>query len=69
MNNKQIDLRTPLQKKRDERNKEIYSQYTYYMNNLPDDTAQWTIFRILAEQFGMKPQGIRTVIKKLEQTT
>lgn len=68
MNNKQIDLRTPLQKKRDERNKEIFSQYTSYMSNLPDGAAQWSVFRVLAEQFGMKPQGIRTVIKKMQQT-
>lgn len=68
MSNEQIDLRTPLQKKRDKRNKEIYSMYNAYMSNLPDGTGQWSVFRIIAEQFGMKPQGIRTVIKKMEQT-
>lgn len=62
-----IDLRTPLQKKRDKRNKEIYQLYTDYVDSLPKETAKWSIFRKIAEQYGMKPQGIRSVIEKMKQ--
>lgn len=64
MSNEQVDLRTPLQKKRDKRNKEIYQLYTDYVDSLPQGTAKWSIFRTIAEQYGMKPQGIRSVIEK-----
>lgn len=68
MNNKQLDLRTPLQRQRDERNQDIYKIYIEYMNNLPKEASKWSVFRILAEQFGMQPQGIRSIIKKMEQS-
>lgn len=68
MNNKRLDLRTPLQRQRDERNQDIYKIYIEYMNNLPKEASKWSVFRILAEQFGMQPQGIRSIIKKMEQS-
>ncbi|MCU7559100.1 hypothetical protein N4T42_02130 [Riemerella anatipestifer] len=68
MNNEQIDLRTPLQRKRDERNKEIYKIYLEYMNNLPEGAGEWSVFRTIAERYEMKPQGIRSVINKMKQT-
>lgn len=69
MSKKQIDLRTPLQRQRDERNREIYKMYNEYMNNLPEDTSHWAVLRTIAEQFDMKPQGIRMVIKKMTEQT
>lgn len=68
MNNEKIDLRTPLQRKRDERNKEIYKIYLEYMNNLPEGAGEWSVFRTIAERYEMKPQGIRSVINKMKQT-
>lgn len=61
-----LDLRTPLQKERDERNKKIHLEYETILLNLPEKGTQWAVFRILGEKYGMRPQGIRSVIEKKE---
>lgn len=67
MSNEQIDLRTPLQRQRDERNKKIYQMYKELKNNLPEDVAEWSIMRNLAERYNMKAQGVRVVVKKMKE--
>lgn len=66
MENDKIDLRTPLQRKREERNKKICEDYFNIMNNLPDKATPWAIWRTLGERYGMKAQGIRAIINKFE---
>lgn len=64
MNSKTFDLRTPLQKARDERNKKIMQEYLHMIKTLPKETTKWSIYRTLAPKFGLQPQGIRTIIEK-----
>ena len=61
-----IDLRTPLQKEKAERNKLIYTDYEAILTNLPENATKWAIWRTLGEKYGMKAQGIRTIITKIE---
>lgn len=62
----QIDLRTPLQKQRDERNEEIFRMYKEMKRNLPNDASELSIYRIIGERFQLQAQGIRSVIKKMK---
>lgn len=61
-----IDLRTPLQKERDERNQKIFKEYNEMKEMLPKDTSKLSIWRVIAEKYNMQPQGIRTIIVKME---
>lgn len=67
MINEPVDLRTPLQKARDERNQQIYEEYLWIKEVIPADTPKWSVWRSIGEKFGLKPQGIRSVIAKIEQ--
>lgn len=62
-----IDLRTPLQKERDERNQKIFKEYNEMKEMLPKDTSKLSIWRVIAEKYNMQPQGIRTIILKMEK--
>lgn len=62
-----IDLRTPLQKERDERNQKIFKEYVEMKEMLPKDTSKLSIWRVIAEKYNMQPQGIRTIIVKMEK--
>ncbi|WP_372473326.1 hypothetical protein AB4865_10905 [Capnocytophaga sp. ARDL2] len=61
-----IDLRTPLQRQRDERNKEIFRIYKEIKRKLPNDTPELSIYRIIGEQFKLQAQGVRSVINKMK---
>ncbi|MGC4128549.1 MAG: hypothetical protein QM564_03100 [Bergeyella sp.] len=61
-----IDFRTPLQREKDERNQKIYAEYQEILNNLPESITKWSVWRALGEKYGMKPQGIRGVLLKME---
>ena len=60
------DLRTPKQRERDERNEKIYKEYQELIKALPKDTSKFSIWRVLAEKYDLQPQGIRTVVMKME---
>ena len=47
-----IDLRTPAERARDERNKQICDQYRKYIKEMPD-IAPHRLFRFIAEDIGM----------------
>lgn len=61
-----IDLRTPLQRQRDERNKEIFRIYKEIKRKLPNDIPELSIYRIIGEQFKLQAQGVRSVINKMK---
>lgn len=61
-----IDLRTPLQRQRDERNKEIFRIYKEIKRKLPNDTPELSIYKIIGEQFKLQAQGVRSVINKMK---
>lgn len=67
MTTSKIDLRTPLQKERDERNQKIFKEYVEMKEMLPKDTSKLSIWRVIAEKYNMQPQGIRTIILKMEK--
>lgn len=67
MTTSKIDLRTPLQKERDERNQKIFKEYIEMKEMLPKDTSKLSIWRVIAEKYNMQPQGIRTIILKMEK--
>jgi hypothetical protein len=58
-----IDFRTPLQRERDKRDEIICARYNEIKCQAPKD-SQWAIWRVLSEEFGMKPQGIRYAIER-----
>ncbi|UWX66174.1 hypothetical protein NZD85_09730 [Empedobacter stercoris] len=65
---KQLDLRTPLQKEKDERNKKIYEEYLSILQNPPEGATKWAIWRALGQKHGgLHPQGVRAVILKMEK--
>ena len=61
-----IDLRTPKQRERDERNEKIYKEYQELIKALPKDTSKFSIWRVLDEKYDLQPQGIRTLVMKME---
>lgn len=65
MQTAKIDLRTPLQIERDERNEKIWKEYLELKATLPKNTTQWSIFRAIGKNYGLEPQGVRGVIKKM----
>jgi hypothetical protein len=58
-----VDLRTPLQRQRQEREIKIYARYKAIEQQLPEAT-KWAIYRIIAEEFEMRPQGVRSAIER-----
>lgn len=62
MNIEEIDLRTPLQKQRDERNLQIMNDYELMLESLPKETSKFSIWRVLGEKYNLKPQGIRRIV-------
>lgn len=63
-----MDLRTPLQRRRAERNKLIYTQFLEMMQD-SDNTGvtKWAVIRTVAELHGLTAQGVRGIIVKLEK--
>lgn len=58
-----IDLRTPLQRKRDERDEKLYARYTEMKAKVPEGSA-WSMCRVLAGEFKMRPQGVRNALNR-----
>lgn len=56
-----IDVRTPIEKARDERNKLICDSFLKYSNEMPD-CAPHRIFRLIAEKVGMTIPGVKKII-------
>ena len=69
MRTEEIDLRTPLQKKRQKRNERIFKEYTGILNNPPQNATKWAIWRAIGDKYGLKAQGVRTVINKMQKNT
>lgn len=56
-----IDVRTPIEKARDERNRLICESFLKLSNEMPDCRPH-RIFRLIAEQVKMTVPGVRHVI-------
>lgn len=56
-----LDLRTPIEKARDERNKNICEYFLKCSNEMPD-CAPHRIFRLVAEKFCMTVPGIKNIV-------
>lgn len=56
-----IDVRTPIEKARDERNKLICDSFLKYSNEMPD-CAPNRIFGLIAERVGMTIPGVKRII-------
>ncbi|WP_288764190.1 hypothetical protein [uncultured Weeksella sp.] len=67
MSAKQLDLRTPLQREKDERNEKIYQEYKEILDNPPENSTKWAIWRAIGEKYGLQAQGVRVIISKMEQ--
>lgn len=65
MSIKQLDLRTPLQKEKDKRNEMIYQEYIEILENPPENATKWAIWRAIGEKYGLKAQGIRSILNKM----
>jgi hypothetical protein len=64
----EIDFRTPLKRERDERDKKIYEKYMEIISQgLPAEATKWALWRALGEIFGLQPQGIRTILLRMEK--
>lgn len=61
-----IDLRTPLQKQKAERNEKILSEYKKIVANPPEGATKWAIWRTIGERYGLKAQGVRQILSKME---
>ena len=64
MNAKELDLRTPLQKEKAERNEKIFQEYTKILENPPKKATKWAIWRAIGEKYGLKAQGVRVILSK-----
>ena len=58
-----IDLRTPLQRVRDERDDKLFARFTEMRAKVPGGST-WAMCRVLADEFNMQPQGVRYAIKR-----
>ena len=67
MSAKQLDLRTPLQREKDERNEKIYQEYKEILDKPPENSTKWAIWRAIGEKYGLQAQGVRVIISKMEQ--
>jgi hypothetical protein len=56
---KRLDFRTPLQKERDERAAKVYARHLEIKDFA---TSQWAAWRVIADEFGMKPEGVRSIV-------
>ena len=65
----EIDFRTPLQREKDERNQRIYEEYKAILKNPPENVTKWSIWRAIGEKYGLKPQGIRQILLKMEDNS
>lgn len=57
----QIDLRTPIEKERDQRHATIRNEYLTLTNQMPD-TAAHRIFSLIADRYDMTIPGVRNII-------
>lgn len=64
MDTTELDLRTPLQKKKDERNEKIHQEYKKILENPPKKSTKWAIWRAIGAKYGLKAQGVRVIISK-----
>lgn len=55
------DVRTPIEKARDERNKRICDSFLKLSNEKPD-CAPHRIFRLIAEREGMTIPGVKNIV-------
>ncbi len=56
-----IDVRTPIEKARDERNKNICDSFLKYSNEMPE-VAPHRIFSLIAGHVGMTVPGVKKII-------
>ena len=56
-----IDVRTPIEKARDERNKRICNKFLQLSNEMPDCRPH-RIFGLIAESVGMTIPGVKKII-------
>jgi len=59
----EVDLRTPLERARDEKHEQIRSAYLSLRNSKPD-VAPNRIFCAVAERFGMTSMGVRRICER-----
>ncbi|MDO4729297.1 MAG: hypothetical protein Q4B43_09905 [Bacteroidota bacterium] len=57
-----IDLRTTLQKEREERNKAIYQYYKQIKSKVSEWESERSIYRLISEDYDMSIEGIRKVV-------
>ena len=69
MSIQQLDLRTPLQKEKDKRNENIYQDYITILENPPQNATKWAIWRAIGEKYGLKAQGVRSILNKMSAIT
>jgi hypothetical protein len=67
----EIDFRTTKQKKRDERDKKIYSRYIEIKKTSPK-AKEWAIWRVIANElttneFKIHPQSVRYAIERQQK--
>jgi len=63
-----IDLRTPLQRERDERDEKIYEEYKKIIAVLSDDNhSKRGIWRVIGGKFGLSPETINIILQKMEK--
>lgn len=67
MGTKELDLRTPLQKKKDERNEKIHQEYKKILENPPEKSTKWAIWRAIGAKYGLKAQGVRVILSKNQE--
>jgi len=58
-----VDFRTETQKKRDGRHAKIYGRY---MEIKDMGASKYQIFRVLSGEFGITPQAIEYVVRKMK---
>jgi hypothetical protein len=59
----EVDLRTPLEKQRDERHEQIRQTYLMLRNQQPG-VAPSRIFLAIANQFSMTSMGVRRIVER-----
>ena len=59
----EVDLRTPLERARDERHEQIRSVYLSLRNSQPS-VAPSRIFNAIAGQYGMTSMGVRRIVER-----
>jgi hypothetical protein len=59
----EVDLRTPKEKERDERHKQISQMFLTLSNEQPS-VAPHRIFVAIADKFGMTTMGVRGIVER-----